>query len=123
VIRPRQRERRETLAYWPVEDMEKGEAVGLVTNLSEDGIQIHSKHDFRKGQVLTIRIAVDARLSGTNQICLVVENVWCRTSGLKTLYHAGFKIVDISEAATRGLRNLLAAFSYPAPGGRTRAEE
>ena len=108
-------DRRETLAYWPVQNAANGEAVGLVTNLNEKGIEIHSVHGFALGQMLTIRIAVDARLSGTDHISLVVENVWCRTSGIPPLYHAGFKIVDISDRAKRALRNLMAAFSYSAP--------
>jgi hypothetical protein len=108
-------DRRETLAYWPVQDTVKGEAVGLVTNINEKGIEIHSNHGFTKGQMLTIRIAVDARLCGTDHISLVVENVWCRASGFAGLFHAGFKIVDISDMAKRALRNLMAAFSYLAP--------
>ena len=120
MFKERHRERRETLAYWPAEDVEKGEAVGLVTNLSEEGVQIHSKHEFLKGQTSTIRITVDAMLTGTDHISLVIENVWCRASGVPDLYHTGFKIVDISDMARRGLRNLLQAFSYSLP---SRAED
>jgi hypothetical protein len=108
-------DRRETLAYWPATDMEKGESVGVVTNLSEKGVEIHSKHGFVKGQTLTIRIAVDAKLCGTDHISLVVENVWSRASGVAGLFHAGFRSVDISDRAKRALRNLMAAFSYLAP--------
>jgi len=63
-------ERRETLAYWPATDTGKGESVGLVTDLTEEGIHLHSKHGFLKGQTLTIRIAVDALLAGTDHISL-----------------------------------------------------
>ncbi|MBI3987510.1 MAG: PilZ domain-containing protein [Lentisphaerae bacterium] len=108
-------ERRETLAYWPAEDTVKGEHVGLVTNLTEEGIQIHSKHAFPKGQRLSIRIAVDATLIGTDHISVVVENVWCSASGVPGLNHAGFRIVDISDTARKGIRDLLWAFSYPIP--------
>ena len=94
-------DRRETLAHWPAQDTDTGEAVGLVTNLSEKGIEIHSKHGFTKGQMLTIRMAVDAKLCGTDHISMVVENVWCRASGVAGLFHAGFKIVDISDRAKR----------------------
>ena len=113
----RHKERRETLAYWPARDVKKGEPVGLVSNLNDEGVQIHSKHSFRKGEILTIRIAVEPMLAGTDRITLVVENVWCRASGLSGLHHAGFKIVDISALARRSLSKLLESFSYPAPGG------
>ena len=113
--RKRYLERRETLAYWPAADTAKGETVGLVTDLTEKGIRIHSKHGFLKGEVLTIRIAVDAQLAGADHILLTIENVWCRASGLPDLYHGGFKIVKISDKAKAGIRNLLQAFSYPAP--------
>jgi hypothetical protein len=111
----RHTDRRETLAHWPAQDAANGESVGLVTNLSEKGVEIHSKHGFTKGQTLTIRIAVDAKLSGTDSISLVVENIWCRASGVPDLFHAGFKIVDISDRAKRALVNLMQAFSYLAP--------
>jgi hypothetical protein len=114
-MQKRHRERQETLGYWPATETGKGESVGLVTNLTEDGIQIHSKHDFLKGQILTIRISVDAMLAGTDHISLVIENVWCRASGISDLYYAGFKIIDISETAKRSLMNLFQAFSYPVP--------
>ena len=106
-------ERRETLAYWPAQNIDNGEAVGLVTDLSEEGIQIHSKHEFIKGKRLDIRIAVDAKLMGTDHITLIIENVWCRASAVPDLYHAGFKIVDISVREKNNLKSLLQAFSYP----------
>ena len=122
MYRTRHRERRETLAYWPVEDTEKSEAVGLVTDLSAEGIQIHSNHKFRKGKALTVRIAVDAALIGTDHISLVIQNVWCRASGIHGLYHTGFKIVEISETERRNLQKLFQAFSYPAPASERNAE-
>ena len=109
-------DRRETLAYWPVQQTEKGEAVGLVTNFSREGIQIHSKHTFSKGEILTIQIAVDAIFAGADNITMVVENAWCHASRVENLYHAGFKIMDISDRAKQSLRNLIEAFSYPVPG-------
>jgi hypothetical protein len=115
-MQERHSERRETLGYWPVEDTDSGEAVGLVTNLNEEGVQVHSRHGFSKGQVLTIRIEASTGPAGASPIALLVENAWCRASGVPGLYHAGFKVVGISDRARRGIKNLLQAFSYPAPG-------
>jgi hypothetical protein len=112
----RHRERRETLAYWPVRDAEKGEAVGLVTDISDEGMQIHSEHGFAKGETLKVRITLDTKLVGTDRISAVIENVWCQPSGLSGLYHAGFKVVNMSDKAKLSLRKLMEVFSYPAPG-------
>lgn len=111
----RHRERRETLAYWPVEDAKKGEAVGLVTDISDEGMQIHSKHEFAKGETMTVRIALNAKLTGISTISAVVENVWCQPSAVDGLYHAGFKVVDMSDRAKLSVRKLLELFSYPVP--------
>lgn len=111
----RHAERRETLAYWPAEDDEKGESVGLVTDLSEEGICVHGVHGFTKGQMLTLRIAVDKKMSGTSHITLRVRNAWSRASAVPGLYHAGFKIVEISDEARKAIRNLLQSFSYAIP--------
>jgi len=112
---PRLRERRETLAYWPAKNAENGKAVGLVSNLTEDGIQILSKHGFRKGQMLAIQISVITKLAGADHISLVIKNVWSRASGISGLYHSGFRIVDMSDVARGTLINLINSFSYPAP--------
>ena len=75
-------ERRETLAYWPAEIAENGETVGLITNLNEEGLQIHSDHGFIKGQKLSIRIAVDVAQAGKDHISVCVENVWSAVSSV-----------------------------------------
>ena len=116
-------ERRETLAYWPAKDAETGEAVGLVRDLTEEGVQMHSEHDFVVGHTFTMRIAVDATLAGTDKISLLVEVIWCSRSGVPGLYHAGFKIMDISDKARRSIRALIQAFSYPAPSREHGAEQ
>ena len=105
-------ERRETLAYWPAEAVGNGEAVGLVTNLSEEGIQIHSEHGFRKGQKLAIRIRVDVAQAGTDHITVDVENIWSSASSVGGLHHAGFRIIKMSDRARSSLIALTDAFSY-----------
>lgn len=101
----------------------KEKAVGLVTNFSNEGIQIHSVHAFSKGDTLTIRIDVDEMLAGTDHISMVVKNVWCRSSRVESLYHAGFKIIDISERAKINLQNLMETFSYLVPYQQTRPKK
>jgi hypothetical protein len=115
-------ERRETLTSWPAEDIENGEAVGLLTNLHEEGVQIHSEHRFLKGETLTIRITVDAMLAGTPHISVVVENVWSSDRYVGGLHPAGFRIVDISDKARKSVRALIAAFSYTLASEEGRAE-
>jgi hypothetical protein len=112
----RHAERRETLAYWPAKSEADGRAIGLVTDLSEDGLGIHSEHGFRKGQTVAIRIAADPGLSGMASIPLVVRNVWCHPSGVDPLFHSGFRVVKISAKARACLHRLEEAFSYPTPG-------
>ena len=110
--------RRETLAYWPVEREDSGEAVGLVTDMSEIGLHLHSKHRFVKGRKLTVRIMADPKLSGGDHITLQIKNAWCRRSEVSDLYHSGFIIVKMSPEARRELHRLLQAFSYAAPRDR-----
>lgn len=113
--RIRHLERRETLAYWPALDEQSGESVGLVTNLSEEGVSIHSQSQFEPGQKLNLRITVDPKLAGYSFIHLHIENAWCHTSGISGTYHAGFKIKNLSGEAREGITHLLTTFSYPAP--------
>ncbi len=108
----RRLERRETLAHWPVMDIQTGEEVGLVTNLTEEGLQLQCKRRFEKGQELAIQIMVDEKVVKTDSISLVIRNVWCRSGGKEGGFKAGFAIVDISEKDKRNLNNLINAFSY-----------
>jgi len=117
--RIRHLERRETLAYWPALEEQTGESVGLVTNLSEEGISLHSQCLFEQGHRLNIRVTVDPNLTGTHFIHLHVENAWCHPSGVPGSYQAGFKILNLSPESRTGIQNLLKSFSYPAPGSPT----
>jgi hypothetical protein len=108
-------ERRETLAYWPASDEQSGESVGLVTNLNEEGISIHSPHPFELGHRLNLKIQVDPQFAGHPFIHLHAENTWCRPSGMSGIFHAGFRLINVSQEAREEIRELLAGFSYPAP--------
>ncbi len=108
-------ERRETSAHWTARQDATGNAVGLVADMSTEGIGIHSDHGFTKGQQLSLRVSVDASLCGHDHLCLQVENVWCQRNGASGLYHAGCKIVALSKQARLCIERLMTAFSYPAP--------
>ena len=106
-------ERRETLAYWPAQQEETGEKVGLVTDITEQGINLHSETEFPKGRRLHLRIATDRETAGVDHVSLQVQNVWCRKSEVGNIYHSGFKILEISKEAQQALQQLLRAFSFP----------
>ncbi len=108
-------ERRETLAHWPVRQDDTGTSVGLVSDMSTEGIQIHSDHVISKGQQLSLCVSVEPKLCGRDQLCLQVENVWCQRSGASGLYHAGCKIVALSRQARLCIERLMMGFSYSAP--------
>ena len=113
--RIRHLERRETLAYWPALDEQTGESAGLVTNLSEEGISIHSQSQFEVGQKLNLRVSVDPEIAGHPFLHLHIENAWCHPSGISGTYNAGFKIRNLSDESREGILQLLTTFSYPAP--------
>jgi hypothetical protein len=105
-------ERRQTLAPWPVTDIQTGEAVGEVADLTEEGLQLKCGRRFEKGQELAIQIAVDEKLARTDSISLVVKNAWCRAGKTDGRFSAGFAIVDISPKDKRNLHTLIDTFSY-----------
>ena len=111
----RHTERRETLAYWPARDEQSGESIGLVTDVSEEGVSIHSQCMFEPGHRLNIRVAVDPKLTGLHYLHLHVENVWCHPSVISGLFHSGFILINLSPEAREGIMKLISSFSYPLP--------
>ena len=116
MYRERHLERRETSAHWPARQDVSGTVVGLVADMSTEGIGIHSEHGFTKGQQLALRVSVDERLCGQDHLCLTVENVWCQRHAASGLYHAGCKIVELSRQARVCIERLMMEFSYPVSG-------
>lgn len=113
--RLRHTERRETLAYWTARDEQSGDPIGLVTDLSEEGINLHSQTSFAPGQRLNVRITAEPGLTGLHCLHLHAENVWCHSSGITGMFHAGFRLRNLSAESREGIRKLLTHFSYPAP--------
>jgi len=108
-------QRRETLAFWPAHHAVTGELIGTVVDLTEEGLMLHSLRTFRTGEELTIHMAVDKRLTGVPQLSFHIINMWCKANEVENLYHAGFRITHLEDASRVGIRDLLQAFSYPAP--------
>jgi hypothetical protein len=111
----RHSDRRETFAYWPAHNEFTGKPLGMVTNISEEGIQLHSEDPFDKDQIIPLRLAPPANLTGAREILLTVQNVWCWPAVNPALYHAGFKIIRATPLARKALQKLKDAFSYPVP--------
>jgi hypothetical protein len=111
----RHSDRRETFAYWPAHNEYTGKKVGMVTNISDEGIQIHSEVPFETDQIIPLRLAPPSHLTGAKEIRLTVQNVWCWPAATAGLYHGGFKILRASPVARKALQKLKDAFSYPVP--------
>jgi hypothetical protein len=116
----RRRIRQETLTQWPAEDTERGEDIGVVTNITDEGLQLLGEREFSEGETFLMQMKVDSRMVGADSISFMVENVWCSSNSRSDSYRAGFKIVHMSEMAKRGLKNLFSSFSYASP---TRPED
>ena len=108
-------ERRESLAYWHASQQHTGKLVGLVTELTDEGVNIHSRQSFMKGQTLSIKVNLDLELCGKDEILIRIKNVWCRRSEMSGIYHAGFEILKISDDDREAIRKLLESFSYLVP--------
>ncbi len=111
----RQSDRRETLAYWPAFNEYTGKKVGLLTDISEGGIQLHSEAPFLPDQRISLVISPPSPLTGAKEIRFTVQTIWCRPAIEPHLYHAGFKIVRITPRARAALEKLQNAFSFVTP--------
>jgi hypothetical protein len=115
MTKTRQIDRLETFAYWPAHNEFTGKKVGMLTNISDAGIQLHSEVPFTADQIIPLRLAPPSNMTGVKEILLTVQNVWCWPAVNPKLYHAGFKIIRATYTARKALKKLEDAFSYPVP--------
>lgn len=83
-----------------------GQPIGIVSNLSPEGMMLITSRQMFAGGILQLDIAPPASLHG-NRISLGLKVLWCTPANSPDEYWAGLEIIDISPDGRRALQQLL----------------
>jgi hypothetical protein len=88
-------------------DLHSGQHLGRVVDLSSEGLMLFSEVAIEVDSVMQFRLVPALQVPGIEAIELGADCLWSRPAGNYPHCWAGFLIIDISDAATAMLQNLL----------------
>ena len=80
----------------PVIDINTGEIVGDVANLSSSGFMVLSLSPRLVHSVIQMSMALPVEIAGVKSLHFGAECLWCNATGDQEHYWIGFHLIDIS---------------------------
>lgn len=68
--------------------------IGVVTDISPEGLGARSRQEFQSGHQYDLRVLLPAEILGQNHFDVTARCAWCRPSNNPALFDAGFQFVD-----------------------------
>lgn len=88
-------------------DINAGEAMGTLANISLGGFMLISKSETPLNQLYQLRIHFPSPIDGETGIDVGAESLWCNDATGPGSYWTGFQIIDISDQGTRLIERLI----------------
>lgn len=104
----RQHSRHGTELQLEVYDLNSGQRLGRIVDLSADGFMLFSDTPQRVDSVLQCRLVCSAGAPGLAEVQLGADCLWSRPGADGQHCWAGFHIIDLAEDQARALDSLLA---------------
>ncbi len=74
-----------------------GECIGHLVDIAEDGLMLRSGIPVEADHIYTIQVNLQDTVPGESCLELSVHCQWCRPAPTLGGYHAGFKILDLTQ--------------------------
>ncbi|MEI6808815.1 MAG: PilZ domain-containing protein [bacterium] len=107
----RSTERRETYEYWTVTETATGRRIGVVIDLTREGLRLHCEEIIPSGKLIQVTVHIDKKIAGTDKIDLELRCRWCRKTRVSHLNAVGFAIVSPSPDYLKIEQKLIDFFS------------
>ena len=88
-------------------EVETGNFVGRVVNVSEDGLQIVREKPLSQGTLLYLRVDLPSEFCGLNELTFHAQVRWCRPEEDQRQIGVGLQILDINDEHRRVFRELM----------------
>lgn len=89
-----------------VSDFISNTVLGSLANISRDGLMLLGEREIKEGGVYQVTIAVDHCVA-EDELALGIECLWTSAAGTGGSQWSGFRIIDISDANQKILKDLI----------------
>lgn len=103
----RQHQRHSTGQQLELIEQHTGRRLGRLVDLSLDGFMLFSEGPLSVDSVIECSLLLDAPITDARSIEFAADCLWCRPGADRRHYWSGFHIIDIGEAQSAALRELL----------------
>lgn len=108
----RQLERRRAGAYFEVRNGENDDMLGMLSDLTVDGMCLHTPLELETGETIPVRIDFAINIQGQSEIACDAVPVWCRMVGMAGCNQAGFKFQNISDSDRGRIEEILSTQKF-----------
>ncbi len=92
---------RNTLNYFiDVFNLEEDIPVGLLVDISDDGMMINFRQELAVNQVYDLSVPLEDRMD-SEKVSFKARSMWCKKIGEGGNYDVGFKLTEASEGAQK----------------------
>lgn len=103
----RKNNRRKTSDYFIAEDVNSGEVLGRVLDMSTDGLRLMTMEPISASRRLKGVIRLRKAVDGCHEITFEAECRWCLENERAGWYEAGFKFCDLSPETLTTIKHVL----------------
>jgi len=89
--------RRRVSEYFIAFDQISNCRIGIVFDLSADGMMMITENRIEVPLILACRMALPAKVLGCDQLELSIEAKWCRQNDPTGVYETGFQFIDVTD--------------------------
>ncbi len=101
-MKKRKKERCELVNYPSVLDVETQTVLGVLADISENGMRIESAHPLPAGHTYTLLLEI-----GPEKLQFEGKALWTRQNDRTRLYNTGVEVLDLPEKTVKYIQSLI----------------
>lgn len=109
---PRRLRRHHLIFYLKVYDVQSGEQLGFLGDITIEGMMVMSKERIEIGQVYEIEVRNQSGLSQEQTVRCHARSVWCQTDVNPEYYATGFQFDSVPPDSEHAIRALIREIGF-----------
>lgn len=109
----RKLERRQLSETVIIHDVFNGGVFGELVNITVEGLMAITDREIETQAIFQLALQLPEPLSGSSQLLLGADCLWCRRAENHNRYWAGFQIIDASDQALEQIEALIDLYGTP----------